>query len=136
MVDMANYLDVKVADYTTVELSVTPDNVMTEEGKKNQIIHEFDDGTVNVVTLSDSYFTVTLQWGLISSSDKDSILDMFHSETKANGMARTFYWQHPIDGHTYVVRFMSELNISVEEEKVNVYTISTTKLRVEGKKAT
>lgn len=135
MVDMASYLAVKTADYTTTELSVTPHSVLTEEGIKNQILHEFDDGSVDVVTLSDSYFTVTLQWDWLNSTDKNTILDMFHSASKANGMAKTFYWHHPLETNIYVARFMSAPKINNESDKPGAFVIPEVTLRIEGKKA-
>ena len=135
MVDMASYLAVKTADYTTTELSVTPHSVLTEEGVKNQVLHEFDDGSVDVVTLSGSYFTVTLQWDWLNVTDKSTILDMYHSASKGNGMARTFYWHHPLENNIYVVRFMSPPNVDIEANKVGAFAIPSVTLRVEGKKA-
>jgi len=135
MVDMATYLDVVTADYTAIELSVNPHNILTETGQKNQIAHNFDDGTIDVVTLSDSFFTVTLQWDWLSDTDKSTILDMYHNSSKANGMAKTFYWHHPREDNIYVVRFLSAPEVENEAKKVNAFVIPTVTLRVEGKKA-
>lgn len=135
MVEMASYLDEVVADYTAVELQVTPHSILVEEGKKNQIVHEFDDGTVSVVTLSDSYFTVTLQWDYLVEADKDTILDLYHNTSKADGMENTFYWHHPRETNIYVARFLSVLNLRHEVQKPGAFVIPTVRLRIEGKKA-
>ena len=135
MADMSTYLTTKVADYTTTELALVPQNVMVEEGVKNQIIHEFDDGTYDVVTLSASYFTITIQWDWLSITDAETVLDFYHSSSKANGMANTFYWQHPLDSNTYVARFIAPLQRSDNVAKPNAKEISGVKLRIEGVKA-
>ncbi|NCC45138.1 MAG: hypothetical protein EOM18_16500 [Clostridia bacterium] len=136
MPDMSTYLSSKTADYTTTELSVTPHNVMTEESVKNQIIYELDDASAFVVNLSDSYFLVTLEWTYLSdsSTDAETILDFWNHSTKGNGSERTFYWQHPIDGKTYTVRFMTPLRRVRSVDKPSGYAVSQITLRVEGKK--
>jgi len=134
MADMSTYLSDVTADYTTIELSVSPHSILVEQGKKNQIVYEFDDGSVQIATLSDSYFTVTLQWDWLDDTDKNTILDMYHSSTKAKGMENTFYWQHPRDGNTYTVRFLSVMNLQHDVRKPGAFVIPTVTLRVEGNK--
>lgn len=130
---MYNYLNSKVADYTTTTLSVTPTTLLPQTGDKNQIIHEFDDGSVSVVGVSSSnYFNIELQWSRINPSDSASVLDFWHSESKGAGRRRTFYWLHPIDGHIYTVRFMSQLTTSYLPG--GLMSVSSVTLRVEGLK--
>lgn len=136
MVSMASYFSgTKVADYTTTELSVAPQKVMVEDGQKNQIIHEFDDGIIDVVTLSDIFFNVTLQWTCITESEKDIIIDMYYSSSKADGSTNTFYWPHPRESSTYVVRFMTNPVVQTESDKPFSFVIPEVKIRVEGVKA-
>ncbi len=131
---MHNYLSVKTADYTATTLTVTPQQTMTEAGERRQIVHEFDDGSVDVVGVSDqSYFTVTLQWTYITEAECVTILDFWHNVAKANGRKRTFYWEHPTDTKTYVVRFMSPLSKTYSPGLLQGITSCT--LRVEGVKA-
>ena len=135
MGNMASYFSgTKVADYTTTELSVTPQKIMVEDGKKNQIIHEFDDGTISVVELSDIYFDVTLQWSYLVQSDKDIIVDMYYNSSKANGSKNTFYWHHPLEYTIYVARFISNPSIQNEADKPNGFVIPEVQLRIEGVK--
>lgn len=136
MVDISTYLSNKTADYTTTEFSVSPQNVMTEESVKNQILYEMDDATPYVVSLSDSYFFVTLEWVYLSTTggDAETILDFWHDSNKGNGYERTFYWQHPKDGNTYTVRFASPLTRVYKAQLPSGKAISQLKLRVEGKK--
>lgn len=108
--ELYDYVSTVSPDYN-VALGVSPQEVLTELVDKNQIVHEFDDGTDRVVALDDTpIFHVRVRWSLgISKSDSGTILDFYADTNKANGMARTFKWDH-IDGHTYVVRFRSPLD--------------------------
>jgi hypothetical protein len=134
--EMFDYLNDTVADYTTEELSVTPQRVLTSVGEKSQVAHKFDDGSRGVVSISDqSYFTVSLQWDVISKSDKGTIMDLYHSTTKANGMEYTFYWQHPTDSHTYVARFLEPLRTVIKGSIPSYREVSQIKLGIEGRKA-
>ena len=132
---MYNYLSNKVADYTAATLSVTPTTVLPQVGYKSQIAHELDDGSVSVVGVStSSFFDVTLRWEYISNSDHATLIDFWHSETKGAGMRRTFYWDHPIDGHTYTARFMS--NLTSKYDPVGNLSVNDVTLRIEGNKPT
>ena len=132
---MATYLNSLAADYTTTELSITPQNTMTETAGRNQIVHEADDGSISVVSLSDSViFTVTLQWDVISDADSNTIIDFWADTAKGDGRARTFYWQHPTDDNTYTVRFMGPLKKVFKTDLVTLREISQVELRVEGVK--
>ncbi len=103
---MKDYLSADTADYNYTFV-VPPSNIMVESGDKNQIIHEFDDGSISVVSKStDSYFNVELEFALLTQVNAQTIIDLWHKTTYANGRERTFYWPHPIELDTYVVRFM------------------------------
>lgn len=126
------------AGYTATTLTVKPQKIVVETYDKNQIVHEADDGTIAVTTLSGTktIVEVTLQWTMISSIDAGTILDFYASSSKANGRATTFYWEHPTDGHTYVARFMSPLERLLHVKlKTSFQEISQVKLRIEGVKA-
>lgn len=130
---MADYLPTKTADYTATTLSITPQETLEEQGQKKQKAHEFDDGALSVVNLSSAnYFKVTLQWNIISDTDAWVILDFWQDSAKANGRENTFYWEHPTDGNTYVVRFMSSLSRTREAGLVGYQQVSQVTLRVEG----
>jgi len=134
MANMATYLSYKVADYVTTELDISPDGVMQEEGQKRQYYHEYDSGDLEVVTTSESFFVVTLSWELLSYSDADIIFNFYNDVNKANANKRTFYWYHPVDDTTYVVRFASELTQSDDASLFGVRDTSSVTLRVEGVK--
>lgn len=134
--EMRDYLSNVVADYTSTELSVSPQQTLIEKGSLgNQIVHEADDNSEQVITLSsDSEFIVTLQWTAISEADAGTIFDFFHDNSKAKGFARSFYWQHPKDGHTYTVKFRSELERRYRTQLHNYQEIAQVKLKVIGYK--
>ena len=130
--EMFDYLDAKTADYTTATFSVTPQQVLVETGMKNQLVHVADDNSEEYISFSnDSMFDVTLQWELLTESDAGTIFDFFHDSTKANGITRTFYWEHPTDGHTYIVRFVDPLPRSISYPEL--YGINQIRFKVIGK---
>ena len=134
---MFGHLPDKVADYTSRELNVTPQNVLPEEGSKKQTKKEFDDGSIAVVTLSgQTRFNVSLQWDVLTHEDAGEILNFYHDSTKANGMENTFYWRHPIDGHIYVARFLGPLRQVRRAKYGGQYReVSEIQMRIEGRKA-
>ena len=136
---MADYLSSKTADYAPSPediLSITPQRTMTETADKNQVIHDADDGSIAVVSLSNaSWFTVTLEWAAITNEDANTIFDYYNDTLKANGRERTFYWEHPTDGNTYTVRFLGPLKRVYQAGFVTHKEISQIKLRIEGVKS-
>ena len=132
---MADYLPVATADYDYT-LSVTPQAVMPQEGDKLQVVHEYDDGTVAVVTLAQqSKFNIQVQWNLLSNSDASTILDLYHDSNKANARAYTWYFHHPIDERDYVVRFMTQLTQTLQAGLTGYRENPQITLRVEGVKS-
>jgi len=132
---IGDFLVSKEADYTAEELCITPQQVLTDTVNKQQTVFEADDGTVNVVSKSNtSFYSVTLQWDILSLEETNFIESLWNSPDKANGMERTFYWKHPSDGYTYTVRFMSPLVRSQRGNMSNFRGISSVTLRIEGNK--
>jgi hypothetical protein len=128
---MADYLDIAVPDYGTETLSLSPQETMPEAASKNQIVHELDDGDMEVISLSDEpQFVVTLQWDVLTSAESDTLMDYWLAPTKANGYARSFKWAHPLDGHVYVARFASDITRTLRT--ANIAGIASLKLRIEG----
>ena len=119
------------ADYTTTTLDITPNKVLTVVGAKAQVIHEMDDGSVAVVSESDtSAYQVQLQWDVLTEAEHTTIMDYWHNPLKANGMKRTFKWLHPVTLVVYVVRFLTDLSSTHNTHEYK--DISTITLAVEG----
>ncbi|MGD9504568.1 MAG: hypothetical protein AB7W37_06635 [Syntrophobacteraceae bacterium] len=109
--EMYDYLPDAVPDYSGETLDVSPTGEMTEAGKFNQVVHLSDGGGRKIVTLDSApIFTVTIQWEGLTADDAGRIFDFYFHPAKAFGMARSFRWAHPSDGHVYVVRFATELS--------------------------
>lgn len=132
---MADYLITKEADYISEELAIVPQGTLDDTADKIQSVYESDNGSVNVVSFSnDNFFSIKLQWDLLTLEETEFIQSLWLSANKANGRERTFYWVHPSDGYTYTVRFMSPLS-RVQEGNISSFrTISSITLRVEGVK--
>lgn len=108
--EMFDYLSTVTPDYSAITLTIKPQEVVREEGQLNQSIHLGADGSEEVVTYSTKkIFYVNLLWPRKSSSDIGTILDFYYDSTKGNGIARSFKWDHPTDGHTYIVKFRDKM---------------------------
>ena len=130
---MYNHLSEVTPDCTDV-LNINAQKIMQNPGRKNQIVHDFEDGMQAVVGVSDnSIFDVELQWDYLSETDRSTIFELFHATAKANGSGSSFYWLNPIDGRTYVVRFLTPLR-SVYKPG-NLQGIETVKMRIIGYKS-
>ncbi len=133
---MYRYLSAVTADYTSTEIDIVPQETLTELLEKKQVMHEYDDGSIDVVSFSDSvFFTVTLQWDTIVEEDAAIIFDFYASSTKANGIERTFYITLP-DGYTYTARFLKPLKRISTADLLGAgrQGIAQTTLRIEGNK--
>ena len=129
--EMYDYLETVTPDYATTSLSIKCQQVIQEDGQLNQVIHLGADGSEEVVTYSTKkIFYVTLIFAVRTSSDIGIIVDFYFDPAKANGIAKSFKWVHPTDGHTYVVKFREPLS-RVDH---NTYqSINSLKLKVVGK---
>jgi hypothetical protein len=120
------------ADYTAATFDVHPQAVLIEDGTKDQVINEADDGSEERISLSDdSIFYVTMQWAKISESDAGIIMDYWHDPAKANGIAKSFYWAHPKDTHTYTARFNSKLSRGISA--ANYQQVDQISLKILGR---
>ena len=133
---MYDYLDVVTPDYggdsSDAPLSLTPHNIMTELSEKNQVIHTADDNSEERISLSDdNIFSVTLSWDIITEDESGTIVDFYFDTNKGNGITRTFTWEHPTDGHTYVVRFDGKIKRQIRP--ASLYDIKSITLRVVGR---
>lgn len=130
--EIYDYVSAVTPDYSATTLTLRPQGIIYEDGSKAIEIHEGRDGSEEAIILSDvSVFFIRLQWKAISASESGDIFDMYHDSTKACGIARSFPWQHPTDGHTYVVKFRDVL--SRFKENAAIYGFSTLRLKVMGR---
>lgn len=135
-IEMYDYLDIVTPDYGEdsgeSSLSLTPHNMMLELSQKNQVIHTADDNSEERISLSDdNIFRVTLSWDTITEEESGTIVDFFFNSAKGNGITRTFVWDHPTDGHSYVVRFDGEIKRQINP--ASLYDIKSITLRVLGR---
>lgn len=129
--EMYDYLPVAVPDYDAF-LDVSPDKGLKETGIKSQTIRIAEDGiSEERISFSDGIsFTITMEWGRLRPLESGTIVDMYCDPLKANGMLKTFKYTH-VDGHTYVVRFDSEVPRSIFSGRE--HAISTITLKVLGR---
>ena len=129
--EMYDYLSIKTADYDYV-LAIPHSKQTIESASKNQQIFITDDGSSKVVSLdSTSYFYVKFPYSILTESNSGTIFDLWNDSSKANGMAKTFKWYHPQDGHTYVVRFACNLT-RIRQQLWNFGYSDDICLKVEG----
>ena len=131
--EIYDYVSDAVPDSPTVTLSIAPQGIIWEIGDKLVEIHTADDRSEEAIIFSsDSVFFVTLQWNALSVSDIGTIFDIYHDANKACGIAKSFYWQHPTDGHYYVVKFRD--TFQKLQANINIYGIASLKLKIIGRK--
>ena len=131
--EMYDYLDV-VTPNNNQTLAVSPQRVVVEEGFMNQTVNEGLDGSEEIITHSTSkIFYVTLQWPVISESGAGTIMQFYFDAAYGNGIAETFKWTHPSDGHTYVVRFTKSFRRTLKT--ASIFGIESVELKVLGKVA-
>jgi len=121
-----------VASDNDETLTVTPLKVR-EQGYKNQVVHTGSDESEQVVDLGGgaSMFYFFLAWSALSESDAGTLLDFYHDASKGNGYAESFKWDHPVDGHTYVVKFRSDVERAVR--RATAFNFAEIKLKCMGK---
>lgn len=107
--EMYDILPVKIPD-KDVTLSIPCQVVLPEEGGYDQEVHKADDGQRRVVSFSDvPVIEIVLQWPVSNESDTGTVLEIYYNPLKAFGMANSIKWEHPSDGHTYVIQFQSKI---------------------------
>jgi len=132
---MYNYLSSVEPDYSTTTLDIKCKVELIETGGFSQEIHEADDTSEEIVTYSNTpIFIVELQWPYTSESDTGTIIDFFYDTAKGFGFSRSFKWEHPTDGHIYVVRFRSKMSRKLAYTLGGaLYHINTIQLKVIGR---
>jgi len=130
--EIAEYLSATTADYTTTQLDISPQEVMVETGKFNQVRKRLDDGTPKVLTRSATpQFLFRVKWNYLSEADANTIYDMYFDTAKAYGSGRSIEFPHPTETNTYIVRFWSEISREIRYLR----GIAEIELLIEGYKA-
>ena len=109
--EMWDYLSTSlVAANATTELTILPQSLMVEKGKKNIVVHSADDNSEERIALDNSpIFRARLRWDVLTETEGGVLFNMYYSTGAGNGTSRSFRWAHPTDGHKYTVRFDSEM---------------------------
>jgi hypothetical protein len=133
--EMYDYLSPATADVAITlgggAYEIHPQGVIAEIGIKNQEIHEADDNSEERISFSDdSIFRVQLNWEVVTESEAGTLIDFYYDAAKGNGRGNTFQWEHPTDGHTYVVRF--DCDMERVRRAHDIYGILNITLRVLG----
>ena len=112
--EMYDYLSVATAD-NDVTLTLNAVGTLVEHGTKNQVIHIGDDGSEERIDLAGgtSIFYLDYPWKYLTESDAGTVMDFWHDAAKGNGRAESFKLAHS-DGHTYVVRFDTDLSREIK----------------------
>lgn len=131
---LSDYLSSATADYN-YSLNLKCYVSIPKSGNKNQIIHEFDDGSVSVAAMTDgSWYDVEVYFFLQTPTNATILFELYNNPSYGNGSERTWYWYHPVDKIYYTVRFMSKINIVDEQKYKNFQLVEKVTLRVEGTK--
>ena len=115
-------------------LDVTPQEVLQEEGTKNQAVYSGDDDSDVIIPFNNtSIFYVRLKWNTLLESDAGTIFDFYHDTAKANGIARSFkFTDHGgSDTHEYTVRFASDVVRSIK--LAELFGFAEIKLKILGR---
>ena len=133
--EMYDYLSPITVNFTSSALNVKPQDVIEETGVKNQLIRFGDDGSEERISFSNTpVFYVTMRWNNERSSDIGTVMDYFYSTARGNGVSRSFKWDHPIDGHRYVVRFDGDITRTIRPAPYafGIHALPSVRLRILG----
>ena len=127
--EIYDFVSLATPDYSYT-LTIKAQGTLVEEGAKNQVVFTGDDGSEEIVTLSTvNVFYIDYDWKMLSADNAGTIVDLYYSAAKANGIARSFKWTG-YDSHTYVVRFACALSRS----RTNlIQGITSIRLKILGK---
>ena len=102
---LGTYLNAATPDCTSGTLTVRPHNTITYEPARMQKVITYDGPQESRISIDSGYsFMVDVQWELLPASNSGTVIDFLLGWDKANGIVRSFKWQHPTDGYVYVVR--------------------------------
>lgn len=131
-IEMYDYLNTAVADNNQT-LTIPGQVVLNETPVLNQEVHLGDDESEERIQLGsgDPYFLVGIQWPNNTESDIGTIMLFWLDEDYGKGFLYTFYWEHPTDGHTYVVRFAADITRTIRN--LDLHGVPNAQLKVVGR---
>lgn len=130
--EMYDYVSTVAPDNAVTLSTPCPQKILTERGFMNQVIHLGDDGSEERIALATTVvFFVTLQWDALAAADSGTIMDFYFDAAKGNGRTESFQWDHPTDGHTYVVRF--DCDFSRPMKPRFIHQVKNIRLKVLGR---
>ena len=121
------------ADYTAEELNIGPTS-LTQVQMTPKNIYTRGDGSDGVVKKGALYFIATAKWDIITEAHHDYIADLYNAVLKGDETARSLYFDHPKDGHSYTFYFNSEVKGEYLTGVDGYMKIGPTKLRIVGRK--
>ena len=106
--EIYDYVSTITPDYNAA-IGILPQGDVTEESVKSQVVHYGVDQSEERISFgTTSTFFINLSWNQLTEANSGTIMDWYNDPTKANGTQRSFKYAWG-DGHTYVVRFASNL---------------------------
>jgi len=107
--EMWDHLAEVTADYTAIELNITPSKILPFTPYLPQIQHQMDNGSFTTIDTGSLYYIGRIQWDYLTASNHGIIFNLYSDPLKANLLGRSIYWVHPVDGHSYTMFFHSKL---------------------------
>jgi hypothetical protein len=127
--EIYDYVDTVSADvdYT---LQIKPQSVLTETITKNDLVQEGDDRSEERAEFTGDFIAyIAIRYDILDEDDSGKIIDFFFNSSKGNGLINSFKFDHP-DGHTYVVRFDTDLTRLINPTN---YSNKSIRLKVLGR---
>lgn len=129
--ELYDYLSTVSADVDQT-LSIDPQSVLTETVTKNDVVNEGDDRSEERAEFTGDFIAyVVIRYDILDASNSGIVIDFFFNSSKGNGLINSFKFAHP-DGHTYVVRFDTDITRLVNPAPDN-YSIKNIKLKILGR---
>ncbi len=111
-------------------LELNPQSVLTETVTKNDGVCIGDDGSEERYEFTGNIIAyILLRYDILDESNAGLVLDFFFNSAKGNGFLNSFKFTHP-DGHTYVVRFDTDMNRAMNPTN---YSIKKVRFKVLGR---
>jgi hypothetical protein len=130
--ELYDYLSQTTPDYD-FEMGVTPSRVVQESGAGwEKVIAFYGPEEERLSWLDQMEFYFVLQWDNITAADAGTIFDFYCDYTKAHRTNKTFKFEHPTDGHVYVVRFAAGLERTIM--MANIMAIQSIRLKITGRR--